>query len=143
MSGFKERQLDSPLCVCVVCCDMSGVEIHDGNLASTKILSSGAFLMVSCKKKKSQNQINERFKAGQENLLTSPTLPVDLLLMQNFIPSCAGHLNTGLYRSSNAEHFLIGNQKIAFINSTTDLIREKSLNFAKLLSSSRWQIQIS
>ena len=51
MSGFKKRQLDSPLCVCVVCCDMSGVEIHDGNLASTKILSSGAFLMVSCKKK--------------------------------------------------------------------------------------------
>ena len=52
MSGFKERQLDSPLCVSVVCCDMSGVEIHDRNLASTKILSSGAFLMVSCKKKK-------------------------------------------------------------------------------------------
>ena len=51
MSGVKERQLDSPLCVYVVCCDMFGAEIHDGNLASTKILSSGAFLTISCKKK--------------------------------------------------------------------------------------------
>ena len=67
MSGFKERQLDSPLCVYVVCCDMFGAEIHDGNLASTKILSSGAFLTIRCKKKnkkKSQNQINELFKPG-------------------------------------------------------------------------------
>ena len=44
---LNERELDSPICVYSICCDMFEVEVYEGNLAHTKILSSGAFLKVS------------------------------------------------------------------------------------------------